>query len=777
MFKAEIYIEGQRLDLFDDESISIVSSVQKIEDISRTFNDYSQSFTVPASANNNKIFQHWYNFSINNGFDARVRHKAHIDIQSSNFKIGTIRLESCKIEGNKPVHYKLTFFGQLIDLKKVIGDDYLNFLDLSAYDVDYTPANIKTALTTGTDYIVPLISTKRQWFYNNSISSVTFEDRLANIAWNGSAVNHGIDWTSLRPALLVMRFIEGIEQRYGLTFSRDFFDTDVFNGLYLWLANQDTEESLKSRYKVVDYDSFNTFQPAIGSFDNTTGSYTPTASGASKLRQIIFDTDTTDGVLYTIQLMNGDTVLEEKTGTGNLRIDRNIPGGFQQGASIYGRITTSTSKLIDTAYFEIDELSDDEVLNATKTNFTVEGSTANIRDFIPKIKILDFLTSIIKSYNLVIVPNSDTDFYVNTLDAWYSEGKIYDISKYVDTSGVTIDRSKIYREISFNFQEPQTILADEFERTNNTAYGDLETKLKNSDGTALDGGEFEIEVDFEQMVYEKLLNLFNDNETNIVYGLSLDKGLSNVIPEPHLFYGISKSISSNPISFLDDTGTKSQLSGNVWMPSHADSDTHNYSTCFGGEINEHTGGIIQNSLYQRYYNDYVRDSFSIKRRKYKVKARLPLWMLTILKLNDKLIINGDRFIINEMTTDATTQMVDFDLLNDIYNQDSSITTEEKDTPPDEPTPLPGNSFSISTDSIVTSNDACPFTVNTVKYWLGSESQPTLGDVIYNDINRVNAFNGGNLYYKIDGDKTINISTRGIVRDVYFCGQNGGGGNQ
>ena len=90
MFKVEIHIEGQRLDLFDDETISIVSSVQNIEDISRNFNDYSQSFTVPASPNNNKIFQHWYNFSINNGFDARIRHKAHIDIQSSNFKIGTI---------------------------------------------------------------------------------------------------------------------------------------------------------------------------------------------------------------------------------------------------------------------------------------------------------------------------------------------------------------------------------------------------------------------------------------------------------------------------------------------------------------------------------------------------------------------------------------------------------------------------------------------------------------------------------------------------------------
>ena len=75
MYKPEVYIKGQRLDLFKDENISIVSSVQKIEDISRVFNDYSQSFTVPASKTNNRIFRHWYNFSVNNGFDARVRHE------------------------------------------------------------------------------------------------------------------------------------------------------------------------------------------------------------------------------------------------------------------------------------------------------------------------------------------------------------------------------------------------------------------------------------------------------------------------------------------------------------------------------------------------------------------------------------------------------------------------------------------------------------------------------------------------------------------------------
>ena len=47
---------ARRIELFSDEKISVTSSVQDIADISKTFTDFSQSFTVPATPNNNYIF-------------------------------------------------------------------------------------------------------------------------------------------------------------------------------------------------------------------------------------------------------------------------------------------------------------------------------------------------------------------------------------------------------------------------------------------------------------------------------------------------------------------------------------------------------------------------------------------------------------------------------------------------------------------------------------------------------------------------------------------------
>ena len=47
MRQVQVYIEGNKLDLFQDEQINVTSKQQDINDISKVFSDYSQSFSVP----------------------------------------------------------------------------------------------------------------------------------------------------------------------------------------------------------------------------------------------------------------------------------------------------------------------------------------------------------------------------------------------------------------------------------------------------------------------------------------------------------------------------------------------------------------------------------------------------------------------------------------------------------------------------------------------------------------------------------------------------------
>ena len=73
MRTVQVYIEGQRLDLFDDEQINVTSTQQNVQDISKVFTDFSQSFSVPASVNNNQIFEYFYENDINSTLDYTLR--------------------------------------------------------------------------------------------------------------------------------------------------------------------------------------------------------------------------------------------------------------------------------------------------------------------------------------------------------------------------------------------------------------------------------------------------------------------------------------------------------------------------------------------------------------------------------------------------------------------------------------------------------------------------------------------------------------------------------
>jgi hypothetical protein len=64
MNKVDIYVNDFRLDLFNDEEISINLSVQNVQDISKTFTDFTQSFTVPATPRNNEIFGFYGNTNV-----------------------------------------------------------------------------------------------------------------------------------------------------------------------------------------------------------------------------------------------------------------------------------------------------------------------------------------------------------------------------------------------------------------------------------------------------------------------------------------------------------------------------------------------------------------------------------------------------------------------------------------------------------------------------------------------------------------------------------------
>jgi hypothetical protein len=133
-------------------------------------------------------------------------------------------------------------------------------------------------------------------------------------------------------------------------------------------------------------------------------------------------------------------------------------------------------------------------------------------------------------------------------------------------------------------------------------------------------------------------------------------------------------------------------------------------------------------------------------------------------------MNGDRFIINQMTTNVTTGVVEFELLNDIFNQPSDlVVVEENNSTPPPPPPRVGFSFGMSSTGSQTPSGACGLVANVSRFWEGLNPHPTLGDYIYTDAALTSIYNGGGDYYKISNNiLVIRVSIDGLVIDVHTC---------
>ena len=253
MQNIQLFIGNTLVDLFDDESVSLTNTIQEIKDIAKVFTSFSQSFVVPASKVNNQLFKHYYNFNIDNGFDARLKVDATIELNYLPFQKGKIKLEGTELKNNEIYGYKITFFGNTVELKDLIGEDTLDALVgdsnwIDGFSIPYSSSAILSGLRNGYDItndgvsysnaiITPLITHTTRLFYDTA--SDTADD--GNLAPNGNgesaAMNHGVYWKDLKYAIRVDLIIKAIEKTYGITFSTDFFNSSnaPYYNLYMWM--------------------------------------------------------------------------------------------------------------------------------------------------------------------------------------------------------------------------------------------------------------------------------------------------------------------------------------------------------------------------------------------------------------------------------------------------------------------------------------------------------------------------------------------------------------
>jgi len=671
MITVGIYIKNlftlqyDRVELFNDEKISVTSSIQNINDIGKTYTDFSQTFTVPATKNNNKIFKHWYENSLDNSFSTLIKSDAYIELDTIPFRSGKIQLESCDIKNSQAQSYSITFIGNLGNLKDKFAGLLLKNLDTTNYDFLYSADIVKNKVVTtaaSADIMFPLISSNRYWNYGaGGVNDI-------------SLIANPIRYNELFPAIRLKTIFNIIEDEFnvnlqGTTENPSAFLTDArFTNAYLYLKNADSF-SLKSSPNLITWDAKTTANYFDINLTNDTWRSTITNEtltaddfvGQFAFIRLYF---TVAGLSYSlVTYKNGVEILRQSfitvSDSGKIYLANNFNTTDIYSVSIVANepVTFDADLLLETQFDDPESgpyvVSDDATKNTNQTTLVAKLS---IKDYFPEIKIEDFFSGVLKMFNLTCFSSDGTNYTIDTLENYYNLGNIINLTEYIKTDTTNLTRVKTYKKINFLYEKSESLVNVGFNSNNAVEYGSL---LYN---TNADGEEYSIKLPFED------LN-FNNLKDKLQVGYTLKTDLQKYIPKPIILYDY------NPATLTALTATTFYFSN----ATSGNGTAHTSYKAFGQELL--TGGItyslnfpaqqstltnqvIDNSLYQTYYSNYIGNVFNYRARLIKVSAILPTSLLTSLKLNDRIIIRDKRYIINTFTTDLTTGEASFELLTD-----------------------------------------------------------------------------------------------------------------
>jgi hypothetical protein len=732
----------QKLDMYLDETIDLTSKLSDIEKLSNVFIDVTNTFSLPASGVNDALFKYYWDIDNDGTFNANIRVLAYIEIDSLPLRFGTLQLEGVTLKNGRPDVYKITFYGGLLQITDIIGDDTLAQLDyvkddfgnltkrynnISQFDFEYIPENV-TKLIDGSPYkdglIIPLIHLgDKEWNYGTNVNNSVSQDI--------KTINGAVDTGTLRPALKVREIFNAIQQKYDLNFTTQFLGEAQFNNLYIWL-NQQTEDKI---YREV----VNIFNPLSG---------TPDAGNAYLLDNYVYITRQLYTIFSSVELVatvtynivptvptatynaylvdeNGDTVKEWLNISGTQTLVKEWKSEFAP----FGNDTLTTTEQVrleiepsQTIDFDVNlnvnyrrrEASEIYILTNlnSNSNSNIVYVTIVISENLPNMKVIDFIQGIMKMFKLIIRPITTNIFEFTTLDNYYAGGSILNISNYIDNSSTEIMRPEIYKKIELLFEKTNNVLGARFRRTNDAfnnkiGYGDLVVDYSSVNSK----NNLEVKLPFENMLFERMQDesTLPYTLTKILYGESIsvnDKGvISQNNSKPILFYNNGR-VTIDPIKFKFNDG-EIFTTNTSYLIGNTDDEILSQVTNtvnWGSENDPWHQSRVDNSLYLNYWSNWVNTIYNLKQRKFTFNAILPPRFVQELSLNDTLIIGSNRYKINDFQVNLNNGETKLTLFKDIFSWNEYSF----------PNPVPDSLPFLSTELITMNSGVKYYGINILK---------------------------------------------------------------
>ena len=529
MLQIRTTIEGQYkyLDLYQNEPVNLSLSFAELQDITTKNSNFSQSFNLPGSKLNNQLFNFFYdinaiptNFDPNNKFDAVLMWDGYEIMQ------GHIRLNGVSI-ANGEIIYSVTFYNQIGDLMANIGDKFLFELNLSGISHPYSGAVILESqldpnlfpLTGTTNYSYQngktfwgLYNIGYEYYESNGQQLVNFDTTPLVQFTPSSATTTGIQYNPIlpyfdfsgtplndyyfKPTIQVRELYSQILADAGYELESAFMDTAYFKRFYV--PQKFLDETIYPKNALA---ACYTFTNAVINTDPSTPQWANPISGVT-CNDLGF-TGTTTGITIneefadTYQYRFTFTVGPSQECDYDLSIFPYAVLYFYDGITtevIYSNTfcdNTPTTVSVDrsliitgTSTFGFYFLGDyttisgytQQIINPPR--FIPTGSTIDYAAEFPAndYKQIDFITSINKYFNMIVVPNPESPerLIVEPIVDYIGKGRTLDWTTKVDfsqTQNLIPTSALVNGTLEFEFKKDQDYANDDFFKQANRVFG------------------------------------------------------------------------------------------------------------------------------------------------------------------------------------------------------------------------------------------------------------------------------------------------------------------
>ena len=526
MLKTEIYVsidnlEFTKLDMFKDEGFVMKYSKKELQDITKVFAPFSQNFSLPATPKNKQAFGFFGNTEVIKVLpDSKYYCKVYIDGMLN--ETGILKLESVKYKQNKADSFTANFNTNILSLKDRIGNTMLN--ELGSITVDWTPSNVynrlkSVSIANGMKYFCPLVSNNRVLSYD---ADDVYDDNIFYKSSNSPTSNKVLNFGELRPAVSMVSLFQLIKDTYDLTINTPLESKDELKDAYAWCNGENF--SLKQPQKFIIQKVFS------GSGSIPTGSVVANLTDSSIL---ITKISTTSKVKVRIRYYNisfGDDTMASKVTfsvvrKSNLETLGNFDFDMKEGTRDFEfnlPLYFFQSNVLDFfVYVKIDDVvyhgktnfhvyqygyvaltGPYQLYNVSENNYNYLANNNYKVDLIkslPDIKVIDFLTSFFKTFNISIYDSSPTDenlFFLTPQDI-NTNGNVYsktdvDYTRYTDFKQVTKSVNNPYNYYNFRHKESEYKSTIDFKKQFGIDYGQTYYPSVKPDKAT----EFKVETEF-----------------------------------------------------------------------------------------------------------------------------------------------------------------------------------------------------------------------------------------------------------------------------------------